>query len=370
MTDPPDETLRPALRLFLSADIVGSTAHKQRLAADARPSRSGASPWFEPIAGFYRETERVFAREWKRFTDVTAKRVGLEPGPAPEMWKGLGDEAIYTKIVTDHRQARWCIQCWVKTVQQVRATFVDKDYGLDVKASAWLAGFPITNSEIVFRSKLDSHDPLLDDDDHVVMSYQRLEEFYRNPRSGDYTKDFIGPSMDIGFRLSAYSTARKLMISVDLALMLAVAMHPSDDEMMELRFFYEGRKPLRGVIRDVPYPLFWLDIIGSKDKLSFSEDAIVGLKDIPSSNLIVFVEEFLKRTPGLFEPYIDGELESHFTRKPNDHERKLDFLRNYIRNELQKRRDEKASGSELISEEDERTASETRFHLPVIHGRM
>lgn len=100
-SSPYDGPIVSVLRLFLSVDLVGSTAFKQShqtaFKAEDKSPLNISEPWFGPIAQFYREIERLFAREWQTYVDVLSKRVGWPTGPAPQLWKSAGDELLYVK---------------------------------------------------------------------------------------------------------------------------------------------------------------------------------------------------------------------------------------------------------------------------------
>jgi hypothetical protein len=110
------------LRLFLSVDIVGSTAFKQAGSRRSKPKEKPedvqippAEPWFSPIAQFYKGMEQALAREWL-IAEARSLAINWPPGSPPELWKSVGDEVIYTKLLTDHRQALTTLNAWMKAV--------------------------------------------------------------------------------------------------------------------------------------------------------------------------------------------------------------------------------------------------------------
>ena len=70
-------------------------------------------------------------------------------------------------------------------------------------------------------------------------------------------RDYIGPLVDMGFRLKEYASSRKLVISADLAYLMLVSGLGGD-----MALFYEGEFPLKGVLRGKPYPVIWIDCDG------------------------------------------------------------------------------------------------------------
>src|SRR5581483_817302 len=110
--------LQPKLRLFLSADLVGSTASKQRPNFPIRePGRlwadTGMAPaWLSPIANFFGAFQEAFVREWKVFRTLIAPKLGIEVSSDPTFWKANGDELIFEKELSDRKEILGCIDAW------------------------------------------------------------------------------------------------------------------------------------------------------------------------------------------------------------------------------------------------------------------
>ncbi|MGO8025483.1 hypothetical protein [Rhizobium leguminosarum] len=327
------------LRLFLSVDLIGSTAFKQSsqaaLKLDDHGERRAVEPWFSPIAQFYKEIERLFAREWQSYIAGWGRKLNWPSGQPPELWKSAGDELLYTKVLSDHREALACIVCWKKAVGEYRSVLREQNPSLDLKCTAWIAGFPLTNTEIVFRKHIDG----LDDDDPVYVNLYLLHEYYRNASNPNLTIDFIGPSVDTGFRLCALSDARKFVISVDLALMLVHAIRAKPvGASVDLIFQYEGRKQLKGVMGD--YPVFWIDM-AADSSLDQIEDKLLRVEFSNTDDIKNFCElYFQSNNSGIIIPYIDGDQDAYFSDVPDGHKEKLFYLREYWIAESARRSDE------------------------------
>jgi hypothetical protein len=351
-----------ALRLYLSVDIVGSTAFKQAAKdriLDKNPTGDSipppAEPWFSPIAQFYRGIERTFAKEWAICVE-RSRDVSWPTGEPPELWKSVGDELIYTKLLKDHREALTTINAWIKTVRTYRIRLREQFKSLDLKSTAWLAGFPVHNAEVIFRSSVEGlRDAEDEDDDEVYSNLSLLNEYYKNPKDPDLTRDYIGPAIDTGFRLSQLSSPRRLVISVELALMLvhAVRTQPHDYFYDTPRFFFEGRHDLKGVFGGMPYPVFWIDMQPSP-KLEQSEDKLNHVESLDTDVVLAFCQEFVKENSGYcFTPYIVGNLDPAFSRIPEHHQQRLEGLKEYWQKEAQKRADERTAGLAKVEPEGE-----------------
>lgn len=73
--------------------MVGSTAFKQSnqvaFNSDAKAAEVITEPWFSPIAQFYREIERLFAKEWALYCSAIApkhKWPTTDPPQLEERW--------------------------------------------------------------------------------------------------------------------------------------------------------------------------------------------------------------------------------------------------------------------------------------------
>ena len=337
MSDEYELFLQPRLRLFLSADIVGSTAHKQNvvLLSDDHAKSAGPEfhnlkkfealtpPWLSPITKFYREIDRIFSQKWKEYCDHTAASIKWPPGESPELWKGVGDEIIYTKVITDHRQAFACVHIWSDTVRSYRILLRTEYKSLDIKATAWLAGFPIANSEVIIKNQVGIVDPF-DTGDDVFYNFLLLERHYSGSDQDKrgLTRDFVGPSIDTGFRISALSTPRKFNITIDLALLL-VSVTPPVKFFEPLYVRYEGRQALKGVLGGRPYPIFWVDLLYD-DKVLSAEDKLRGSTGHSEEDIRQFCEKFLtEHEEYMIRPFIYKNADPHFGIIPDIYENHL-----------------------------------------------
>ena len=347
-----------ALRIFLSVDIVGSTAFKQ--AANKAPlersdsshgDASLAEPWFSPIAQFYRGFERTFFKEWSVCAESCGK-LRWPTGDAPELWKSVGDELVYTKLLTDHREALTTVNAWMAAVRSYRLRLKEQFKSLDLKSTAWVAGFPVHNAEVIFRSTVTDSE---DEDDDVLSNLALLRRYYSSSEKAGLTRDFIGPAIDTGFRISHLSSPRRFVISVELALMLvhATRTQPPAYAYEKLRYFFEGRQSLKGVFGGIPYPVFWIDMRPSPE-LEGSEDKLNEREPLNTDFMLEFCHEFIKASDGYcFTPYIVGNVDQTFNEVPLHHTRRLEDLRAYLDLEGQKRVDEQHAGLEKIDDEPE-----------------
>lgn len=284
----PRLTLQHKLRLFLSADIVGSTAFKQR-------SDGKSASWFSMVSSFYRQAEAISRTQWEWFS-AKLKDEGREAmlGPHPELWKTVGDEVLFAKEVGDPSQAVLTMHVWMETLQELREMLQKKyDVLLDVKSTAWLADFPIRNREIVLGGDAASGEEDLD------WSNDQLIQRYQSDPAG-LTRDYIGPSIDTGFRLGAAATPRQLAISIELAHLLSGEECLARDkykigpwEMPPLLFRYDGGQPLKGVLDGASYPHIWIDTAPDRP-INQAEDKLLGRPAPGCQDIHSFTSAFIE----------------------------------------------------------------------------
>lgn len=356
-TDLPDY-LCPTLRLFLSVDVVNSTAFKQAVSTTPPPKKDDvagddnddrAEPWFSPIAEFYRGIEGKLATEWEK-RKIETEKLGHPLGAPPCLWKASGDEVIYHIKLDNPFRALLTLRTWMSVVEQHRKELRSAYPSLDLKAAAWLAGFPVNNAEVVL-SRTAKVDPLETQiqDDTLLINFHRLQKLYQEhvDDNGALFKDFIGPSMDTGFRVSALASPRKLAVTIDLAYMIAHVAN-SISEHLDLSllkgpiFQYDGRVHLKGVSGGAPYPFFWVDM-KEEDGLLEAEDKLMGRSRLTCAEVLAFCTKFFneRQDRGAFmTPYIHTEAKtSPFSHRPPTHDKRLGALA-YWSKSLQARKDE------------------------------
>jgi hypothetical protein len=161
--------------------------------------------------------------------------------------------------------------------------------------SAWFAGFPVVNSEIVVGKPTDS--AASGDYSHA----QRIDDllwFRQHKDKPDELNgavlDYVGPSIDVGFRLGGLASPRRMTLSLELAWVWAEFLTACDDSpahIIPLR--YDDRHDLKGV--SFPYPVFWLDVLHNED-VTAAEDQMRRDSNQPSAAEVTrFCEVFVRR---------------------------------------------------------------------------
>ena len=256
-----EEHLRKCLRLFLSVDIAGSTAFKS-----SRPSE--VQPWLPTLYRFFSEFPIQLANLYQ------------SNEPSPRLWKTLGDEIVFVIEITDHRQVSNHLCRFRDAISSYREVVKDADKKLDLKGAAWLAGFPVGNTMLTLR--------------HGAGNKQEME-------------DFVGPSIDCGFRLSKHASPRKLMISVETALVVSGTGHKNHDKPA----VHAARgEELKGILGGRPYPKLWIEVpFKESERLHKLEETLFDPPHPPADKDVfdyckLFIQEY--GSP-LFQPFIAGD---------------------------------------------------------------
>lgn len=199
-----DAPVPPRVVIFVAFDLVNSTKYKTE----------DLKGWPAQIAAFY--------------TAVDHARHARAPSGL-DTWKYAGDEVILQGRISGMADAapvvRWAQAEVLTLIEGLSKTRCEQSdvTPLSVKATAWVA--LVTD--------------LANDADEFHLANV---EFRPN---GSGAKDYLGPEIDIGFRISQFAVRSLLCVSIELALLLA------GDENVRLA----GHQPLKGVWRGAPYPI-------------------------------------------------------------------------------------------------------------------
>lgn len=341
------EFLEPCLRIFISVDIVGSTNFKQLLASKVSDEKNASNgdaathpgrKWLNPILQFYDQMAARFGHEWRSLSEAAKMECAWIPGEAPQLWKAVGDELIFTKKLGSHHEAYICVAAMLKTVHGFRNTIKAHSSGLDLKCAAWIAGFPVNNAEVVLSTTSVQDSLGYDDGDFIFANLTRLHDMGKDPTA---IRDYIGPSVDTGFRVASLSNPRQFVLTVDLALLLAAASSSTPaaaQSVAPLTYYYLGRIPLKGVTNDVPYPVFWIDA-ATPSSLTAIEDRLEGRQPVNAALVREYCERYIERQQGthIIRPYLINDSDHAFRQKPADHTAKLVALNQYWELEQRKR---------------------------------
>ncbi|MGO4354456.1 hypothetical protein AB4Z25_21310 [Rhizobium sp. RAF36] len=232
------------LRLFLSVDLVGSTAFK------SNPNAG----WVDRFKHFYREFPRIVDLVYRETKSCRNDNMELTSGP--KLWKLVGDEILFCCRVQSLQHLSCATMAFLDALEQY-GSIIDEDPDtstLDVKGAGWVAVFPAENVSLKIEgSNIRS---TKDGVDYLTKGF----EAEADAKPAQF--DFIGPAIDAGFRSSKNASADRFSSSVELAYLLADA---ANKNLFLRPFSYHGRSPLKGVHRNAPYPV--ISINSERDPL-------------------------------------------------------------------------------------------------------
>lgn len=205
----------PSVVMFMSADVSGATDFKARAGRDS-------SKWLEAFATLFRELPLIFIGQMAQ--------AFMEEDDLPEagVWKVLGDEVIFVALPEDAKQAALIATAFTATVSDYDQRLFERWPPLRLRGTCWAAELGDRNRMIEIPEMFGGHD-------------------------GKPYRDFLGPDVDTGFRLSAHAGRGEVIISPNLAESILATEHAAS-----LSFDLFARKPLKGVIGGQPFPLIML----------------------------------------------------------------------------------------------------------------
>ena len=264
------------LRIFFSVDVQGSTSYK------VQESDSTVPNWTQAFKEFFREFPQTLKQAYK---DLDTPLQGL--AAPPEIWKFVGDEILFWQKLERHDQSLAHVVAFKNAIMKFNDAWSSK-LPLRLKGAGWLAGFPVANSEVQLST---------------------------SPDGDKEIRDFLGPSIDLGFRIAHLATERKFAVSTDLALLILDAMH-SLEAQHSCILLYDGRQSLKGVLGGCPYPIVWIDMY---DGQQTDEEKLLGQRrEVDHDTLLSFIRRFLDSTAGMRRPFIEGDPNQKYGQVPED----------------------------------------------------
>lgn len=344
------EFLKPRLRLFLSADIAGSTAAKQKEGSFYKdPSQLRKEKgWIDATVYFFEEFSTQFNSTWNSANSAFHAVPGSKEytQSPPVYWKAIGDEILYYKEISRWEEIWVAIGAWAVAIKEVRQELQTRfrSLGLDIKGSAWIAGFPVINTELVLNAnKINSatKEQLPSKDFPIYSNLFNLNRLYDNPSDRNTgERDFIGPLIDAGFRVSSQATPGRLVISIETAYAIlgtrlsnehVKAIENQVKDFPQLQFFYAGRRQLKGVSGSGGgYPIFFVDLGLPKEDL-YSTEAVLLDKvsgKVNEQDALNFCEKYFTENPSSCRPYIVNEEGPLGGEMPRGHIARLSELHN------------------------------------------
>ena len=221
--------------IFFSYDLVNSTRYKTQ----------NKKQWPLVIHRFYQLIE-----------DGSEKWISHA-----RLWKYGGDEVLLYKrllhISDLHNLLTGAHKVMTKAIDRLHQEFSDTKTILSVKATLWCAktlDIPPQDSETLARRFPDQEDC------NIIL--------HADVESDDL--DFLGPDIDLGFRISKYALRKRMVLSADLAYLLykeGSAIPHVQDQLKIVAY-----ESLKGIWEGRRYPIIWYEQEWRNIKSSFLYD--------------------------------------------------------------------------------------------------
>lgn len=221
-----DTVPEKSIYIFFSFDLVGSTKFKTE--------ENTKEIWSHVIFRFY---EMIFTELKDKIPQVV-------------VWKYLGDEVLLYVSIQDFESDSviYSIPDIVFNVQGKVAKDIQEIVNtkrLDIKSTIWIAGVQSVKSKGFNKNDI-----------------PKPEECYKNLRmllnSGErLLTDFLGPDMDIGFRVSKFAYHHKVTVSADFAYLLFRMKKPKNMKNIDGKMKIVSFEILKGVWDNKHYPIIW-----------------------------------------------------------------------------------------------------------------
>jgi hypothetical protein len=256
-------------RLFLSVDMAGSTEFK------ARFTGQGAEGWLAIFKAFFTNFPLMFAGQ------IGFEFLDDDRTPAIEVWKVAGDEVLFATEPESPEELTSVLLALLRTMRMYEEKHF-QELPLRLKATAWLADVNGAN---------------------IVIEIPELS-------SGQGAHlDYIGPDIDLGFRIAKFARPGCITVSLDVMEAIVGARNAT-----KAALYLMGKEPLKGVLFGRPYPIVWmLDADGGFGFLPWELEAdplmaaAAAAKPTPAAELKRTVEDlrlYLKKMHGRERPAV------------------------------------------------------------------
>ena len=327
------------VKLFLSVDIAGSTQLKntnnyfqiQRFCENYKHIASliDGCPDLE-LKGIYEQIckeesyqdwSQIISRCFDDFnTQFTENLDGSEICP----WKMAGDELMYCVDVKTRKDVHDKVLAFFKTLRFFDKRYMQKGSQIRLKGSAWTAGFPIRNrilKPVSITNELD-----ICKDCRVNLD------------------DYMGPEIDIGFRLGKFTFPGIIVVSLELACILLDRKIAMSSDKSYFRVIDTGWEVLKGVWHGRKYPILCLALPKGMEetaglpfcytpyqKWDIEENSHVKkyaeiLENDSGQETFDSITELIETLPrqlGVVRPYFVDEKDEI----PPEHKKRLDFIK-------------------------------------------
>ncbi|OBG41238.1 hypothetical protein [Mycolicibacter heraklionensis] len=223
--------------LFLSCDLQNSTQFKQNEEND----------WIKTFLAFYTEFPSILSAE------VSKSCPGL--GGRLSLWKAIGDELIFSVLIDSEQECSDAVDAWLAAMLEFELQHLLPKTPMTLKGGAFLATVPAPDRRVAIPRTVRAKE----DESQKDAEATNEETLNAAPEEAavEFAMDFVGPSIDTGFRVLKYATRRYFVLTAEVAHLLFK--HYNDQDQRDRRAHLVGTHVLKGVWGGKPYPVFALE---------------------------------------------------------------------------------------------------------------
>ena len=222
--------------LFLSCDLQNSTQFKQK---------NKDKDWVATFLAFYTEFPAILSTQIATSCEALQDRLLL--------WKAVGDELIFSIRIQSELECSDAVEVWLRAMLAFEEAHLLDKTPMTLKGGAFLATVPSPDRRVAIPRTVESVD-------RSQLDAEAVNEQTLNVAVGEdaftakYAMDFVGPSIDTGFRVLKYASRRYFVLTVEVAHILFK--HYSRMENDDRHAYLVGTHELKGVWGGKPYPVF------------------------------------------------------------------------------------------------------------------
>ncbi|WP_264050059.1 MULTISPECIES: hypothetical protein [Mycolicibacterium] len=209
--------------------------------------QKSADAWIATFLAFYTEFPSLLAAKINESYADLSGRLSL--------WKAIGDELIFSIRIQSELECSDAVDAWTDTMLEFEIQHLLGKTPMTLKGGAFLATVPSPDRRVAIPRTVQSADG------GSQLDVEETNEATLNDASdaGDFAinfaMDFVGPSIDTGFRVLKFAARSYFVLTVEVAHLLFK--HYNDDKTKRGRAAYLlGTHSLKGVWGGRPYPVF------------------------------------------------------------------------------------------------------------------
>lgn len=223
--------------LFLSCDLQNSTQFKQK--SEAR--------WVATFLAFYTEFPSLLATRIVELYPDLQGRLSL--------WKAIGDELIFSIRIKSEKDCSDAVDAWTDTMLEFESQHLLVKTPMTLKGGAFLATVPAPDRRVAIPRTVQISDSGSQLDPEQINETMLNKADTEGKFVVNFAMDFVGPSIDTGFRVLKFAARGYFVLTVEVAHLLFKHYNDGKDKR-ERKAYLLGTHSLKGVWGGRPYPVF------------------------------------------------------------------------------------------------------------------